>query len=385
MVCPLYKLASGQAPSSKPDNGHAGLWFDKFCDQWQVDALGSPHPVWSLKAEDARGKTDSSKANPKLTWIDTLTGKPIGVKDDLAETTTRLIRLSQARGGLALVFRLESDFVTGLGRSHPLENGFAWHHTLGTPFLPGSSIKGLLLAWVRTLNPPPDSDTVQRLFGDRERVGSLSFLDAVPIAPVTLKGDVLTPHYANWSPDDPPGDWRSPKPVPFLVTAKELRLLFPIVPRTPPLPGDLKLVEEWLIEALRWAGAGAKTAVGYGRMAYDPSTTKALLQAEQQRQQELHAARNEAERLANLDPLDRELEDLAKTKSNPTQPDYQLWIHAIEARHWGEQSSVIRRVLDRIVDEMKKAKHWKEGSERARPNKHVKTTTKVKALLSKYS
>ncbi len=39
-----------------------------------------------------------------------------------------------------------SPFVTGLGNEHPLENGFAFLNPYGLPYLPGSSIKGVLRA-----------------------------------------------------------------------------------------------------------------------------------------------------------------------------------------------------------------------------------------------
>ncbi|MBW1963132.1 MAG: hypothetical protein JRJ04_16955, partial [Deltaproteobacteria bacterium] len=37
-----------------------------------------------------------------------------------------------------------SPFVTGVGMEHPLENGFAFLSPYGLPYLPGSSVKGVL-------------------------------------------------------------------------------------------------------------------------------------------------------------------------------------------------------------------------------------------------
>src|ERR1035441_6966625 len=70
------------------------------------------------------------------------------------------------------------------GRSHPVENGFVWHPTLGVPYLPGSSIKGLI--------GQPDRENV---LGSKTRVGRVICLDAVPTCPVRLEADVMTPHY----------------------------------------------------------------------------------------------------------------------------------------------------------------------------------------------
>lgn len=254
MRLPLYRIA-GQPPALRDANGHAGLWFDKFCNRW-----GGAGSEWTMQS--GKGTDD----NPKLSWIRTVTKRPVGASDQIREYVQRLRRLTAARGGRAGEFAAESRFVTGLGRSHPVENGFAWHPTLGTPFLPGSSVKGIVHSWAKAeTNPRPDSETRVRLFGESNEAGGVCFLDAIPVAPVTLEADVMTPHYAGWDEHNPPGDWRSPVPIPFLVTAARTRFLFSIIPCDGVTEDDLALVSEWLQDALAWAGGGAKTAVGYGR------------------------------------------------------------------------------------------------------------------------
>lgn len=266
MTRPLPGFAA-RPPDIRPSEGHAGLWFDKFCDRWRVQGTS-----WTMTSE----KGDSGN-NPKLEWIKTLTTGKVGTARRIDECASRLMRLIDRREGRCAVFTTESRFVTGLGRSHPVENGFAWHPTLGTPYLPGSSVKGLVRAWARLdADPSSSCETVRRLLGDRETAGGISFLDAVPIAPVQLEADVMTPHYAGWTKSDPPGDWRSPTPIPFLVTAAGTPFLFGVVPcRTD--PDDLCAVMSWLCSALVWTGGGAKTAVGYGRFGRDDERTAALM------------------------------------------------------------------------------------------------------------
>lgn len=266
MALPLYKTDGNPAP-----DGHAGLWFDKFC--------------WTLRTSD--------KDNLKLDWIKSVTERPVGTSDQLREYAMRLLRLIQAGTGHAAVFVTEWRFVTGLGRSHPVENGFAWHPTLGTPYLPGSSIKGLVRAWA-TLdsNRPSDEGTVTRLLGNRRAAGNLRFLDALPVEPVNLRTDVMTPHFAGWTEQEPPGDWRSPTPIPFLTTAADTPFLFGILPSRAVGNDDLKTAAAWLCEALSWAGAGAKTAVGYGRFRNDEEQTthwKERAHAERERQEALRS------------------------------------------------------------------------------------------------
>ena len=267
---PLY---TGAASARRATDGHAGLWFDKFCDRWQIN--GSH---WSMKGD----------SNSKLEWIKTVTDRTVGTQDQIDEYASRLLRMVDRQSGRWEVYVTESRFVTGLGRSHPVENGFAWHPTLGTPYLPGSSVKGLIHAWAKTGAGNMDRTRCNRVFGDIGAAGAVCFLDAVPTAPVKLVADVMTPHYAGWSSDDPPGDWRSPVPIPFLVTDTSTTFLFGFVPsrRTDTTTDDLNAVAEWLRSALEWAGAGAKTSVGYGRMGLDPDVRMRLEKKEAARQKE---------------------------------------------------------------------------------------------------
>ena len=253
MTRPLYKDAA-QQPARRNADGHAGLWFDKFCDRWGNS--------WTMPGEQ------------KLEWIKCLANGKVGTSDQIKEYASRLRGLVKKRGGRFELFTTESRFVTGLGRSHPVENGFAWHPTLGTPFLPGSSVKGMVRAWTVMTGSPTDRDMQVRLLGKPDRVGKVCFLDAVPDASVQLEADVMTPHYAGWSECDPPGDWRSPNPIPFLTTAAGTSFLFGFIPTCRGVPeSDLDVVQDSLRCALAWAGAGAKTAVGYGRFGRGGAST----------------------------------------------------------------------------------------------------------------
>ena len=259
MIRPLYNAAVYK-PKKRNRDGHAGLWFDKFCNKWRKNG-----DIWNL---------GDGKNNSKLDWINELTGSKIGESRKLEEYTLRMMRMIERRRGCAAVFITESRFVTGLGRSHPVENGFAWHPTLGTPYLPGSSVKGLVCAWARAeVEPKLGSNFSRLLFGSVGNAGSICFLDALPISPVHLDADVMTPHYAGWSKHEPPGDWMSPTPIPFLTVAAETQFLFAFIPVRDSSNEDLKAVEGWLGDALAWAGGGAKTAVGYGRFRRDKEMT----------------------------------------------------------------------------------------------------------------
>lgn len=257
MIRPLYASAAAQ-PKSRGSCGHAGLWFDKFCDRWNDEP-------WTMSSSDG---------SPKLDWINEVTESQVGNPNEIDECSLRIVRLVESRGGRFAVFKNASRFVTGLGRSHPVENGFAWHPTLGTPYLPGSSVKGLVTAWAKAeAGMRPGDDEWTRLFGNPGRAGCIGFLDAVPARLANLEPDVMTPHYAGWSEENPPGDWMSPNPIPFLTVAEGNAFLFAVVPGRGASDKDMDSVEGWLADALDWTGGGAKTAVGYGRFIRDDKST----------------------------------------------------------------------------------------------------------------
>ena len=260
MRLPLYDPVSSETNACF-QNGHAGLWFDKFCNTWKNN-----NDCPTMSAEE------------KLCWIKTVTKTQVGGQELIKEHSRRQARMVERLGGRFEVFSTESRFVTGLGRSHPVENGFAWHPTLGTPFLPGSSVKGLIRAWAKhNAEPRTDSEMLGRVFGKPGRVGCVCFLDAVPTGTVRLKADIMTPHYAGWTPECPPADWRSPNPIPFLVTAKNTPFLFGFTPCGHLESDDFDRIFGWLRDALTWAGGGAKTAVGYGRFRHEDKLSRSMM------------------------------------------------------------------------------------------------------------
>ena len=204
--------------------------------------------------------------------------KPVGNGTLLDEAAKRLIELTDFMEGVFSCYRTLWRFTIGLGLNNPIENGMAWHHTLGVPYLPGSSVKGLVRAWVEQWLDSPSENDINRIFGPRgnddknesiKNVGSVIFFDALPVTPVRLVADVMTPHYQGYySRDEVPGDWQNPNPIPFITVNTGQPFLFSVAPRnrTDDRNGsDLEKVLQWMEQALENIGAGAKTAAGYGR------------------------------------------------------------------------------------------------------------------------
>ncbi|EGV32630.1 CRISPR-associated RAMP protein, Cmr6 family [Thiorhodococcus drewsii AZ1] len=368
MTLPLY-LDNHPAPNAMPDGGHRGLWYERFFnaydDQWQVPAEG------------------------KAQWVKS-NAKRAGDGPSLEEAVQRQLELVTTLGGRGAVFAADWHFATGLGLPHPVENGLAWHHTLGVPYLAGSAVKGLVRAWVEVWDDSLDDEQrQQRLatwFGSLDQAGAFLFFDALPIAPVNLRADVMTPHMGKWyeqggeiqdwrhEPDKVPADWHAPVPVPFLVASKP-QLLFGIAPRHPDLASELDAVFKALKQALDWLGAGAKTAVGYGQMQENESGTRQLYKDQEQREQKTREAaetrRREAERLAErerLDPFERTLLDLIDARPDKNQSEIVYLIGQVKSGRW--QGEERQRVAHWLEARMKATKgQWKPQSQAKKPDK----------------
>ncbi|SEH05260.1 type III-B CRISPR module RAMP protein Cmr6 [Candidatus Venteria ishoeyi] len=279
-VLPLYDAQSHAR--SRPQNAHPGLWFERF---------------FNLYAAENYQLADGDKQD----WIKKSAIQACGNEKLLQQAACQQLDLITGLSGSAMVFTLDYHFVTGMGSPHPVENGFLWHPSLGVPYLPGSSIKGMLRHWFAYWQEV-DKNTLLSHFGSTskntddedyaQQVGRFIFFDAFPVAPVTLGIDIMTPHYGKWYEqghskplENPPADWYEPTPIPFLVV-KQAKFLFSIAARDKKNQGDVKNMMASLQEALEFIGSGAKTALGYGQMSTAENSLQQLtklwqIQAEQ--------------------------------------------------------------------------------------------------------
>lgn len=280
MAAPLYQGLN----MPQKCQGHYGLWFERFFNQY------SPHN-WEFADNTQKSK-----------WLQEFHHQTVGHKEALANHAQAQTLLSQTLAGKALTFKAQGHFVTGMGNPHPVENGFAWHPTLGVPYLTGAAVKGLVRAYIDNHLDVPLADKKKLLlawFGSTSKdptdkdyeaqAGALIFFDAIPTEPVRLGVDVMTPHMGDWyakgakEPNQAatvPADWHDPVPITFLV-AHKITLLFSFALRqTAPEAKSIQLsdVAYVLEQALQYAGAGAKTATGYGQM----QSLEALEQTKQQ-------------------------------------------------------------------------------------------------------
>ena len=159
--------------------------------------------------------------------------------------------------------------ITGIGASSSLEVGMILHHIYGIPYIPSSSLKGLLRYYLNTIDSDSELD-VNKLLGTSEEdisvKGQLVLLDAFPEPGFKISVDIMNNHYQDYyMGDKPPADWMDPNPVKFL-TVKDATFVFRLIANDNSVEGStLEEVAQKLAEALTELGIGAKTAVGYGR------------------------------------------------------------------------------------------------------------------------
>jgi len=218
-----------------------------------------------------------------------------------------------------LKLKTSSRLVVGLGAGHVLETSLTLHHIFGIPYIPASALKGVVRmvsfweivenkkikdereieklqeqTYDKQISDSDDENILKHklLFGTQSLKGLLVFLDAYPEIQDNqgiFELDVMTPHYSGYyTKDQAPGDWENPKPIVFLTVKNGITFCFNVLFdefRAKEILKDKnfsqevrKIIEEWLInssilsnlvknwieDALKEYGVGAKTRLGYG-------------------------------------------------------------------------------------------------------------------------
>lgn len=177
------------------------------------------------------------------------------------------ISRSLSRRGFVYEFRLTLAsrlIVHSRGGRLPFEITLAWDPILNLPYIPSTSIKGVVRAHFEESNIFVDKCDMGELFGYKEHRGLVEFIDAYPIGcrDSLLEPEVITPHYseAGGSVDEASS---APVPIVFATIAPGATFkLILLIEKDDPTIAD-KLSKE--IAKILSKGVGAKTTLGYGR------------------------------------------------------------------------------------------------------------------------
>lgn len=181
-----------------------------------------------------------------------------------------------------------SPFITGLGSGHPTETGITLDRNIGVPYLPATSIKGVLrVARAINIAEKRDDSYGEKRFevNDKELAdyfgygaeedkdsfrGQFVILDAYPSGRINLDVDIINPHFGKYYKGDTtkqPMETETPIPVKFLTvpTGKKFTFRCAYIPLNKEDKCNEEDVKAMFKTAFETVGFGAKTAIGYGR------------------------------------------------------------------------------------------------------------------------
>ncbi|SIO96521.1 type III-B CRISPR module RAMP protein Cmr6 [Vibrio spartinae] len=262
------------------------------------------------------------------------------------------------------VMKLENRLLIGLSGSGALETGCSLSYGYGMPYIPGSSVKGVVRAWVEQNFKDNHPDELAELFGTRDSddidcvSGLVTFHDAwwIPHAKGNTKPkpfvlDVVTTHHQAYYNDKQAEPSDKDSPIPNHLLAVQGSFLFVIEGA----PEHVELCQKMLTQALQDNGIGAKTAAGYGYFRGDDQEALDLLSCLQKLSRERRMS-DEEKREYDVEHLtEKQLttmfsKDLNKTKKR----DDIQWLIAMVVKHHGE-------IIDSWKSETKKSSvnRWK--------------------------
>ncbi len=245
-----------------PALSNAGLVWERYLDVWDRFSLLKDEGRRGVLQRFARDVSARSKtASPGKNHVKTL------LRGEHARQARILERWPLANAkGITVEAKLASRLAIGLGAPHPTEIGFCFSRSIGVPYLPGSSVKGLCRAAGRLV----EAASMEEMFGPEQiredgkgKIGDLVFLDAYPSEWPSLQIDIINCHHPRYYNQGGklPSEADSPVPVYFLTVASGTAWTFRVVSRSGEYHDHARKL---LGVALSELGAGAKTAVGYG-------------------------------------------------------------------------------------------------------------------------
>lgn len=176
----------------------------------------------------------------------------------------------------------EWRLIVGLGGASVYETSMTLHHIYGFPYIPASSIKGVLRSYItlkcfgdeeKTALKDKDfveifgSSAAEKIGENNVGIGAITFFDAFPVSAPSVEPDIMNVHYRDYyNNTGAPKDTDSPNIVSFLTVKAGTLFQFIIGAKKHNLMFQGKQLGDWLREALSEHGIGAKTAVGYGYM-----------------------------------------------------------------------------------------------------------------------
>ncbi len=134
-----------------------------------------------------------------------------------------------------------------------------FHPVYGIPYVPSSSLKGFLRAWAHKAEHQEIKRLLGFIEGEESSLAAVQILDAFPTKPC-LKLDMANPQWA-WQ-----GNQVAYGTVPHpLLSMAEVTLKIGLVRTSLGTAADVEMAKEWLEQAFKAEGLGARVSAGYGQ------------------------------------------------------------------------------------------------------------------------
>ncbi|WKA47759.1 type III-B CRISPR module RAMP protein Cmr6 [Geobacillus zalihae] len=297
-----------------------------------------------------------------------------------AQREQAMVEWAQTGGVKKLKARLSGRIVHGLGAGHVRETSLTIHPVYGLPYIPASSLKGLVRHWFIEAYCEGDEKRLSEhedgcaIFGIQDHKGQVQFYDIFLIDGLRLEKDVLAVHMKEYyEGKNAATDNQKPVPVSFwTVMAAEADIYltahgFRDDEKTARL---LEAASLYTKQALMEWGIGSKTSSGYGRFSEVDDVTETeflpMVQKERARlerrkieQDMLERKRREEEeraRLALLSPEERlvaEIERLTDSETDRQRSKDSLYQQVIEQQN--KQAAVALQAYWKRIGEWGKA------------------------------
>lgn len=242
--------------------------------------------------------------------------------------------------------------VHGLGAGHVRETSLTIHPTYGIPYIPASSLKGVVRQWWIEAYGNGEERAIEQsseakvIFGTQQQRGCVQFYDIYLVNGLQIVPEVMTVHMKEYyEKREMPTDDHPPNPVPFFtVKVTDVDIYLSCLHREQKQAEQLlKTAMKWTMSALEELGIGSKTSSGYGyfRNVRDVTEQEFLplirqaeerIKSESQKQQQ----QKEEQYLASLSPEERlvkEIERLTTNEQDQQKSKGELYKQVIETKN----------------------------------------------------
>lgn len=232
-------------------------------------------------------------------------------KSRLEVEETRKLRVLQARNFVAqfrqslgnacrvVTGKLEARMAVNLADGLIQNAGIALDRLFGTPYIPGSAVKGV--SCHAALAGGLDPKVFEKIFGVQEQKGAISFLAAFPITDARIAVDLTNVHFPDYYRSGQLADLRNEKPLPNPFPVIEPGTVFAFCLALNGIDNDPELLAtaaRCVEQAITVHGLGAKTASGYGWFSIDPTVLEKIDEETRQQKMKFEIARRKAAELA---------------------------------------------------------------------------------------